>query len=130
MLTMQSFYSLILWVILCLNHISQPTRKCLVLGGSSFNRLKDISLTLYQGNSSLKISSGFSFDTDWLVFERQLFDHLSVLDLNSTFELEIRNSLNKMVRFKLQSGLVDILKFLNICLRSSLRHFLKSYTDS
>ena len=80
--------------------------------------------------SPLKISSGLFFDEEWLGFERQLFAHLSVLNLQSTLELEIRNSMSKMVQFKLQSGLIDILNFLNRSLRSSLRQFLKTYAES
>ena len=67
---------------------------------SSYNHQKDFAFTLYQGKSPLKISSGLFFDEEWLGFERQLFAHLSVLNLQSTLELEIRNSMSKMVQFK------------------------------
>ena len=115
MFTMENFCSLI-WVIFCLNHISNPQRlyidNFISHAWTTYNLLLDLTMTLYQGNSPLKISSGANFHTDWFVFETLLFKNLTILDLESALKQRIKLIPSKMVQFKLFSGLIIFLRLL------------------
>ena len=97
---------------------------------SSFNLLLDFSITLYKGKSTLKISSGSNFHSDWIIFEKLLSEHLSRLDLKSSLEQNIDLVSSKMIQFKLLSGLNYLLLTFNRSLRSQLLFFLKSSTEN
>ena len=116
-----------IWIIICLKHISYPARKCvhdfIYHAWSAFKLLVDFSFTLYHRKSLLKISSGNNFDRDWPIFENLLFEYLSKLDLKSSLEQDIGKSSSKMIQFKLLSGLNDLILTFNRAHRSKLLFF-------
>ena len=132
MFTMENF-CLKIWVIICFKHISNPGRiyvnNFIAHAWTTYNLLLDLTITLYQGNWPLKISSGTNFQTDWIIFENLPSKNLNNLDLESSLKKKIELIPSKMIQFKLLSGLNDILLTFNRSLRSKLLFFLKSSAE-
>ena len=87
-------------------------------------------MSFYLENSSLKISSGANFQTDWITFESHLVKNLILLNIESTYKKEVNTLPSKMVQFELLSGFEMLFFFLNRSLHSCLNLFLKNYADN
>ena len=133
MFTIENFCAMI-WIIIYLNHISNPARTCvnnfISCAWSTFTLLLNFWVTLYHGKSAIKISSITNFDSDWLIFKKLLFEHLSRLDLRSSLEQNISMASSKIIQFKLLSCLNDLLSTFKHSLCSQLLFFLKSYAEA
>ena len=133
MITMETLCSTI-WVLLALNNLSLPVLTCVKnFITHAWNALKDLetlTLCFYLEKTSLKISSGADFQTDWVTFKSDLAKNLSLLNIEWTLTKEIDRLPSKMVQFKLFSGLNNLLGCLNQSLHLYLHQFLKNYADN
>ena len=124
-------FCLKIWVIICFKHISNPGRiyvnNFIAHAWTTYNLLLDLTITLYQGNWPLKISSGTNFQTDWIIFENLLSKNLTNLDLKSSLKQKIELIPSKMIQFKLLSGLNDLLLSFNPSLEFSTTFLSKIF---
>ena len=92
MITMEVLCSTI-WLIIALKNISKNQIQCVKTFISNtwdfLLNVDNISSAIYLEKSTLKISSGTSFESDWISFETKLFENLAALNIESHLKTEI-----------------------------------------
>ena len=132
MLTMELLLNAV-WVLIALKNISQVGTRCVRVFidqfWSMFKRVESLALTLFRGNSNLKLSSGPNFTVNWPRFKNSLFATLAQLDVEKHLKNEIDNSNSLMIRHRLYLGFENLISLFNQSLETVLEHYLKTYAD-
>ena len=133
MITMEVLCSTI-WLIIALKNISKNQIQCVKTFISNtwdfLLNVDNISSAIYLEKSTLKISSGTSFESDWISFETKLFENLAALNIESHLKTEIKKSPSKMIQFKLLSKLDYLMNITYQSLHDRLKIFLENYANN
>ena len=116
MLTMELLLNAV-WVLIALKNLSQVGTRCVRVFidqfWSMFKRVESLALTLFRGNSNLKLSSGPNFTVNWPRFKNSLFATLAQLDVEKHLKNEIDNSNSLMIRHRLYLGFENLISLRN-----------------